>query len=87
MRFIGGTGNGLEGSSGESFPQAPRLEQLQRRCQTAEENTRLEGCLAASRVDGRTMVISVFLPITLFPKEKRLDESHLKAPLLSMFLF
>lgn len=45
----------------------------------------MEGCLAASRADGWMMVISMFLPITLFPKEKRPDESHLKAPFLLFF--
>lgn len=33
------------------------------------------------------MVISMFLPITLFPKEKRLEESHLQVPFLLFFFF
>lgn len=33
------------------------------------------------------MVISMFLPITLFPKEKRLEESHLQVPFLLLFFF
>lgn len=36
--------------------------------------------MAASRADGQMMLISMFQPVTLFPKKKRPEASHLKGP-------